>query len=342
MHILKGHLSTNSSFRVTNSSCKVCKSLLVVVPFVWLVCLLVGTQIINCRLAVLLLKFANLPHWHNEDNAFGDKKSIDFFSHKHLLSKQADKGHHSTDVFKPLLICPKLVFRSPGRRIHAFRKRRLKNSEFREFFLFLFPFIFPVRKVLSQCPNALLGGAEWQGQAGTGTHGELPCGPSDGVVPVKQCPCRLMSWTGEGYWMIPCPRWGWSGLCSQFCRAVLLAHIFLCIIFLRSSEQERVQLNLRAGHRAGASSAQPHCRKTPEQQRICLEVNVLSAAVGDSGAGWAFLGNRDVSSGFVSSQRTPAHVLGSSPPTEMMSLWETQDLRQEHGTTLAYTKQPWL
>lgn len=119
--------------------CKVCKSLLVVVPFVWFVCLLVGTQIINCRLAVLLLKFANLPHWHNEDNAFGDKKSIDFFSHKHLLSKQADKGHHSTDVFKPLLICPKLVFRSPGR-IHAFRKRRLKNSEFRELF-FSFSFL---------------------------------------------------------------------------------------------------------------------------------------------------------------------------------------------------------
>lgn len=155
--------------------------------------------------------------------------------------------------------------------------------------------------------------------------------------------------------MIPCPRWGWSGLCSQFCHAVLLAHIFLCIIFLRNSEWEGVQLNLRAGHRGGASNAQPHrpawhSRKTSEQQR-CPEVNVLSAAVGDSGADWAFLSNWHVSSGFASSQRTPAWglgVLGGSSAVwtsteNMMSIWETQDLRQEHGgTALACAKQSWL
>lgn len=155
VHILKGHLSTNSSFRVTDSSWKVCKSLLVV-PFVWLLCLLAGTQIINCRLAVLLLKFANLSHWHNEDNAFGDKKITDFFPHKHLLRKQEDKGHHSTNVFKPLLICPKLIFRSSGRRIHAFRKTgwRIHDGVRRTFFSLSFSFHFPCQKGIqsvSQC-----------------------------------------------------------------------------------------------------------------------------------------------------------------------------------------------
>lgn len=131
---------------------------------------------------------------------------------------------HQAEEFMPL-----------GKQVEEFM------MEFGElFFPFLFPFIFPVRKVSSQCPSALLGGAEWQEQTGTSTHGGLPlwsiwwgCPWWDNPIWWgKQCPWRVISWTdtGEGYWMISCPRWGRSGLCSQFCHAVLW-HIFSCVSF---------------------------------------------------------------------------------------------------------------
>lgn len=195
-----------------------------------------------------------------KDNAFGNKKSIDFFPANLFCKSKQDitllmflSLHwsvqssflgHQTEEFMPL-----------GQQVEEF------ILEFRElFFFFLFASIFPVRKVLSQCPNVfwpLLGGAEWQEQAGTGTRGGLPLwsmwwGLS--LINTVSMEVYVLN-VGEGYWMISCPRWRWPGLCSQFCHAVLLARISLCIVFLRNSEWERVQLNLRAGHRDGAPSA---------------------------------------------------------------------------------------
>lgn len=64
--------------------------------------------------------------------------------------------------------------------------------------------------------------------------------------------------------------------------------------------------------------------QTPERQSRCPEANVLSAVVGDSGAGWVPLSNREASSGSVSSQRPPVCALGGSRTTARVSDEETQ------------------
>lgn len=161
-----------------------------------------------------------------------------------------------------------------------------------------------------------------------------------------------MFWTdrGEGYWMISCPRWGWERFPVLPCcpsGIYFPVHDFPQKQWMRKGSAEPEGwprgwcLQCSAPLARSAQQADPRAEKKMSRSECSL------CSSGDSGAGWAFLSNWYVSSGFVSSQRTPAHVLGGSPAmwtsTEVASGWETQDLRQEHGdTALACPKQLWL
>lgn len=236
-----------------------------------------------------------------KDNAFGDKKSIDFF----FLTNFFCKRKKTKAITLPMFLSPYWSVQnlSLGHQAEEFMPLGKQVEEFtiesKNSFSLSLSFHFPCQKGTQSASQCF---ARWSRMTRTAwdTAFVVHLMGLSLVITVSMEVYVLSVYltdVEEGYWMISCPRWGWSGLCSQFCHAVLLAHIFLCIIFLRNSEREGVQLNLRAGHgvvspvlsptgqhgtAGGPQSSRENVQKwmSSLQQWVTLEQTELSLAVG--------------------------------------------------------------
>lgn len=192
-----------------------------------------------------------------KDNAFGDKKSIDFF----FLTNFFCKSKKTKAITLLMFLSPYWSVQnlSLGHQAEESMPLGKQVEEFMiesksSFFLSL-SFHFLCQKGTQSVSQCFAG---WSRMTRTGwdrhTWSTAFVAHLMGVSLVNTVSMEVYvlsvftTDTGEGYWMISCPRWGWPGLCSQLFHAVLLAHIFQCIIFCRKSEWEGVQLNLRADH----------------------------------------------------------------------------------------------